>query len=79
VTDLANTTFESAIAELESLVQKLERNDGTLDDSIATFRRATELAEMCRTQLETARLRITELMPAPEPDVIDEDSDDVPF
>jgi exodeoxyribonuclease VII small subunit len=79
VTDLANTTFESAIAELESLVQKLERNDGTLDDCIATFRRATELAEMCRTQLETARLRITELMPAPEPDVIDEDSDDVSF
>ena len=51
-------TFEAAMAELESLVQKLERGQLSLEQSITAYERGTRLRRHCEAKLEAARLRV---------------------
>jgi exodeoxyribonuclease VII small subunit len=63
--------FEAAIAELESIVKKLEEGDLTLERSLELFERGVELSRFCHARLEDAERRIEilsergELKPAP--------------
>jgi len=41
-------SFEQAIAELETLVERMERGDLSLEDSLAAYRRGAELVALCR-------------------------------
>jgi exodeoxyribonuclease VII small subunit len=50
--------FESAIAELESIVKQLEEGDLPLDRSLALFERGVELSRYCHDQLGAAERRI---------------------
>lgn len=50
--------FESALAELESLVKDLEGGSLTLEKSLALFERGVELSRYCHKQLEDAERRI---------------------
>lgn len=50
--------FESAIAELESIVKQLEGGDLPLDKSLALFERGVELSRYCHDQLGEAERRI---------------------
>lgn len=73
-------SFESALADLETLVAELEDGNLALDASVERFRQATDLADYCKKLIADARLRITELQsdqPAPFPS--DGEGDDVPF
>lgn len=54
-------TFEDALAELESVVQDLERGDITLDQSLARYERGVALLKDCFGQLKTAEAKIREL------------------
>ncbi|MGL4577240.1 MAG: exodeoxyribonuclease VII small subunit [Burkholderiaceae bacterium] len=48
-------TFEAALAELEALVAKMESGELSLADSMAAYKRGTELVKQCAVQLEAAQ------------------------
>ena len=63
--------FESAIAELETIVKTLESGDLPLETSLEYFERGVQLSRFCHARLEEAERRIEilnergELRPAP--------------
>ncbi len=63
--------FEAALAELESIVKKLEEGDLSLEQSLALYERGVTLSKFCHARLEDAERRIEllgergELRPAP--------------
>jgi len=54
-------TFEAAQRELESIVERLERGDASLDEAIELWRRGEELYRFCREKLDAAEGQIEEL------------------
>lgn len=54
-------SFEEALAELEAIVQKLERGQLDLEASIAAYERGTLLRRHCEEKLRQARLRVEKL------------------
>jgi exodeoxyribonuclease VII small subunit len=63
--------FEGAIAELETIVKKLEEGDLSLEESLALYERGVQLSRFCHARLEDVERRIEllnergELKPAP--------------
>jgi len=63
--------FEAAIAELETIVKKLEEGDLALEKSLELYERGVQLSRFCHARLEDAERRIDvlndrgELKPAP--------------
>lgn len=53
--------FESAIAELEQIVSRLESGDMPLDASLALFERGVALSRYCHEQIGAAERRIEQL------------------
>lgn len=51
-------TFESALAELEDMVRKLEGGDMTLDEQIKAFSRSVELVKFCNSALDNAEQKV---------------------
>ena len=77
MTDIKDLNFESAFAELETLVQQLETGNLPLDDAMALFERGTTLVAHCNDKLDSAELRVRQLAPAAgvgEDDIYDESS-----
>ena len=72
--------FEAAIAELESIVKKLEDGDLPLETSLQLYERGVQLSRFCHSSLEEAERRIEvlnergELKPAPAALTEDDDS-----
>ena len=72
MTDTSIKDFEAAIAELESIVKKLEEGDLALEQSLALYERGVHLSKYCHARLEAAEKRIEllnergELKPAPD-------------
>ncbi|GBD44633.1 Exodeoxyribonuclease 7 small subunit [bacterium HR40] len=54
-------SFEEALAELEAIVQKLERGQLDLEASIAAYERGTRLRRHCEEKLRQAQLRVEKL------------------
>jgi exodeoxyribonuclease VII small subunit len=50
--------FESALAELESIVTKLEQGDLPLEQSLRLYERGVQLSRFCHARLEEAERRI---------------------
>jgi exodeoxyribonuclease VII small subunit len=71
MTDTSIKDFEAALAELDTLVRKLEEGDLTLEQSLALYERGVQLSRFCHARLEEAERRIEvltergELKPAP--------------
>jgi exodeoxyribonuclease VII small subunit len=59
--DIAGLSFEAALAELEAIVQRLERGQLDLEASIEAYERGTALRRHCATKLEEARLRVEKI------------------
>ena len=63
--------FESALAELDTIVRKMEEGDLTLEKSMELYERGLQLSRFCHTTLEAAERRIEllndrgEIRPAP--------------
>lgn len=69
--------YESAFAELQEIVTRLESGAPSLEESLALFERGQKLARVCAELLEKAELRIRELA-VPEADpAAQDDSEDV--
>jgi exodeoxyribonuclease VII small subunit len=60
--------FEHSLDELETLVQKLERGDLSLDDSLQAFERGVSLYRNCQGALKQAELRVSQLLDPEDPD-----------
>jgi exodeoxyribonuclease VII small subunit len=71
MSDTSIKDFEAAIAELESIVKKLEEGDLPLETSLQLYERGVQLSRFCHSQLEQAEKRIEilnergQLKPAP--------------
>lgn len=59
--DLSQMSFEQAMAELESVVGKLEGGDVALEDSIALYERGAALKAHCEAKLKTAEEKVATL------------------
>jgi len=55
-------SFEDQLEELEKVVERLERGDLTLDESVGLFERGVHLSNDCKTQLASAESRIQVLL-----------------
>jgi exodeoxyribonuclease VII small subunit len=55
---IADMKFETALAELESLVRSMEDGKLELEDSIAAYRRGMALMKHCQAQLADAEQQI---------------------
>ena len=53
--------FETAMSELESLVEKMERGEFSLEESIEQFERGTVLVRSCQKSLRVAEQRVLKL------------------
>ena len=53
--------FEEAQAELEQIVERLERGQAGLDETLKLWERGEELYRFCREQLDAAHGKIEEL------------------
>lgn len=53
--------FESAYSELESVVQRLEGGELSLEDALSLYERGQMLARHCQALLDQAELRVTVL------------------
>jgi exodeoxyribonuclease VII small subunit len=54
-------SFEEAQKELESIVQRLESGEASLDEAITLWERGEELYRVCSARLDAAHGRIEEL------------------
>lgn len=61
MTEETEPTFEQAQAELEQIVERLERGQAPLDEALKLWERGEELYALCRTTLDAAEGRVEEL------------------
>lgn len=54
--------FEQSLAELEALVERLERGDMPLDEALKAFERGMELTRHCQGSLKAAQQRVEILL-----------------
>ena len=59
--ELASMPFETALAEFESIVDRLEKGQVGLDDSIKLYERGEALKKHCDALLKSAEARIEKI------------------
>ncbi len=59
--DIAKMPFEAALAELESIVEKLEKGNVALEESIGLYERGEKLRLRCESLLSDAEMRIEKI------------------
>lgn len=69
-------TFEATVAELRSIVDDLETQDGDLESAVAHYERGVTLQRHAEAQLLAARLRVEELLPDGSTMLVDDDEED---
>lgn len=70
--------FEDAIEQVESVIDQIESGDIGLEQSLADYERATKLIAHCRSILDVAEKRITELTLDDQGRLKTADADDQP-
>jgi exodeoxyribonuclease VII small subunit len=60
-TDIKKLTFEAAIAELESIVKRLEEGKVPLEESVAIYERGEVLKKRCEELLKQAEARVEKI------------------
>jgi exodeoxyribonuclease VII small subunit len=60
--DSKGPDFEQALAELESLVERLERGDLPLDEALKTFEHGVALTRTCQGALQAAQQKVEILL-----------------
>lgn len=53
-----NSTFESALEELEQIVASMEAGQMPLEQALQSYRRGTELIKFCQTRLSEAQQQV---------------------
>ena len=61
-TPIKDMSFEEALKELEGIVQRLERGDAPLEESIAIYQRGATLKAHCEGKLKDAQLKVEKIV-----------------
>lgn len=83
--DIGKLSFEQAIKELTSIVQRIEQGEIALEDSLQQYERGMALIKHCRTILQKAEKRIEKISEAEaetqeEPEAkTQREAEDIPF
>lgn len=56
--DIAEMSFEAALAELEAIVRRLEEGQGALDEAITAYERGAALRRHCENRLRDAEAKV---------------------
>ncbi|MBI3931881.1 MAG: exodeoxyribonuclease VII small subunit [Acidobacteria bacterium] len=62
MTETTAPTFEEALRQLEEIVQRLEKGELTLEESLALYEEGIRLSRLCHAKLEEAEGKIEMLM-----------------
>lgn len=54
--------FETALAELEQIVNQMENGQQSLEEALSTFQRGMELSRLCEAGLKNAEQRVERLV-----------------
>lgn len=73
--DIESMSFEAALAELESIVGKLEKGDVELEQSIAIYERGAALKAHCEKKLREAELKVEKIVVGSGGSVVAEPAD----
>jgi exodeoxyribonuclease VII small subunit len=74
--DIADMSFEDALAELEEIVRRLEGGQAKLDDAIQAYERGALLKKHCEDKLAEARAKVDKISLGPDGSVGTEPADD---
>jgi exodeoxyribonuclease VII small subunit len=58
----ASPDFEKSLAELESLVERMEQGDQSLEQSLKDFERGVALTRSCQQALKAAEQKVEQLL-----------------
>jgi len=58
ITTDSSPDFETAMTELEALVQRMESGELSLEDSLKEFERGVKLTRICQSSLKVAEQRV---------------------
>lgn len=59
--EIAALSFEEALAQLETIVKKLETGESALDDAIEAYERGALLKRHCEAKLRQAQMRVEKI------------------
>lgn len=59
--DLVSMTYEQAVAQLESIIERIEQGRIGLEESLGEYRRGAALLKRCRAILEAAEQQIEQV------------------
>jgi len=57
----SGASFESSLEEVEQIIERIERGEVGLEDSLVQYEKGVELIRRCRGILKQAELRVEEL------------------
>jgi exodeoxyribonuclease VII small subunit len=63
--DIAEMSFEDALAELEQIVRRLEGGQVKLDEAILSYERGAQLKRHCESKLNEAQQRVERIVIGP--------------
>lgn len=67
-----SVTFEESMTRLDEIVKALEAGDVPLEESMKLFEEGTKLAAKCSALLDTAELKVSQLMAGPDDKPVEE-------
>jgi exodeoxyribonuclease VII small subunit len=59
--DIKKMSFEEALAELETIVERLESGEARLDDAIGAYERGAALKQHCESKLREAQDKVEKI------------------
>ena len=65
--------FEASMEELQQVVNKLEKGDLSLDESIEIFQRGIQLSKLCAKKLDEVEKKVTILLEQDNEDIKEQD------
>jgi exodeoxyribonuclease VII small subunit len=74
-TKAATPDFESALAELEEIVRRLEQGELSLEESLRQFERGVALTRNCQKALRQAEQKIRILSKGSDGELVEQDFD----
>jgi len=60
--DIKAKSFEDALKELEAIVERLERGDAPLEESINIYQRGAALKAHCEGKLKDAQMKVEKIV-----------------
>lgn len=60
--DISTLSYESALAELDGIIERLERGAVALDEAIAAYERGAALAQRCAELLDRTEQKVSQLV-----------------